>query len=82
MQCPNCGHTKQIVADSRPVKNTIRRRRVCKKCRRRFFTTETVEPVNLVAALGAMRTVRSDLHNMMTMLRQLDERLAKLEDDG
>ena len=42
MRCVKCkGETK--VKDSRSHKNTIRRRRICKKCEHRFFTFEVAE---------------------------------------
>ena len=42
MRCVKCnGETK--VKDSRSHKNTIRRRRICKKCKHRFFTFEVAE---------------------------------------
>lgn len=42
MRCVKCkGETK--VKDSRSHKDTIRRRRICKKCNHRFFTFEVAE---------------------------------------
>lgn len=42
MKCVKCkGATK--VKDSRSHKDTIRRRRICKKCNHRFFTFEVAE---------------------------------------
>ena len=42
MKCVKCrGETK--VKDSRSHKDTIRRRRICKKCEHRFFTFEVAE---------------------------------------
>jgi transcriptional regulator NrdR family protein len=42
VRCVKCnGETK--VKDSRSHKNTIRRRRICKKCEHRFFTFEVAE---------------------------------------
>ena len=42
MRCVKCkGETK--VKDSRSHKDTIRRRRICKKCKHRFFTFEVAE---------------------------------------
>lgn len=44
MKCPYCGHKDSKVVDSRPVdENSIRRRRECLSCERRFTTYETVE---------------------------------------
>jgi len=45
MKCPYCGKTKDSVIDSRTAKNgsSVRRRRRCLKCDRRFTTYEYVE---------------------------------------
>ncbi|MCD8130931.1 MAG: transcriptional regulator NrdR [Lachnospiraceae bacterium] len=45
MRCPFCGSENIRVVDSRPVdeSNSIRRRRVCEGCGRRFTTYEKVE---------------------------------------
>lgn len=45
MRCPFCHHEESKVTDSRTVieNNTIRRRRECLQCLRRFTTFETVD---------------------------------------
>ncbi|MEC7239993.1 MAG: transcriptional regulator NrdR [Myxococcota bacterium] len=43
MNCPFCKHTSTRVLDSRDAGNSIRRRRVCDACGRRFTTHERVE---------------------------------------
>ena len=49
MKCPNCGHTKSNVIDSRPTENSsIRRRRECLECKCRFTTYEIVENIPLM----------------------------------
>ena len=47
MKCPFCGHIEDKVVDSREGKegSSIRRRRECLRCRRRFTTYEHVEDV-------------------------------------
>ena len=42
MRCPSCGQTESKVVDSRPSEDgsTIRRRRECLDCGRRFTTYE------------------------------------------
>lgn len=49
MQCPYCSSTDLKVLDSRDVEesNSIRRRRECGKCGKRFTTYERVEEVEL-----------------------------------
>ena len=48
MKCPNCGFPKSKVIDSRPADNSIRRRRECVSCKRRFTTCESVEIMPLL----------------------------------
>lgn len=50
MKCPFCGEEDTKVIDSRPADegNSIRRRRQCDKCKRRFTTYEKVEAIPLV----------------------------------
>lgn len=44
MRCPACGHVDSKVIDSRPTENdSIRRRRECLLCQRRFTTYETYD---------------------------------------
>ena len=55
MRCPYCGHSVTSVIDSRlsPESNTIRRRRECENCKRRFSTQESAD-------LSFPRVVKSD----------------------
>ncbi|MBP5153871.1 MAG: transcriptional repressor NrdR [Lachnospiraceae bacterium] len=48
MKCPYCGAEDTKVIDSRPAEGTIRRRRQCEKCDKRFTTYERVEITPLV----------------------------------
>jgi transcriptional repressor NrdR len=50
MKCPFCGFLDSKVVDSRNGKDgtSIRRRRECLKCSRRFTTYERIEEINLV----------------------------------
>ena len=45
MKCPFCGYDDSKVLDTRPTDegNTIRRRRECLKCQKRFTTYEKIE---------------------------------------
>jgi len=49
MKCPYCGHLQDKVVDSREGKEglTIRRRRQCLKCNRRFTSYERIDEPNL-----------------------------------
>ena len=50
MKCPFCGYTESKVIDSRPAEEstTIRRRRECLACQKRFTTYEIIERLPLV----------------------------------
>lgn len=50
MKCPYCGSAESEVVETRASEDvdTIRRRRECLKCEKRFTTYERIENVNLV----------------------------------
>ena len=50
MKCPFCGYQESKVIDSRPAEEgaTIRRRRECLACQKRFTTYEIIEHMPLV----------------------------------
>ena len=50
MKCPFCGEENTKVIDSRPAEenNSIRRRRQCEVCGKRFTTYEKVESIPLI----------------------------------
>ncbi len=60
MKCPYCGHLESKVVDSRPAEEgaSIRRRRECLACQKRFTTYETVEslPLMVVKKDGSRQT--------------------------
>ena len=59
MKCPYCGFSESKVVDSRPAdEGSIRRRRECLQCERRFTTYETVEslPMVVIKKYGSRQT--------------------------
>ena len=50
MKCPFCGYTDSKVIDSRPAEDgtTIRRRRECLDCQKRFTTYEVIERMKII----------------------------------
>ena len=50
MKCPFCSHENTRVIDSRPAEDnkSIRRRRVCDECGKRFTTYEKIETIPLI----------------------------------
>ena len=88
MTCPYCGFKESKVVDSRPAEegSSIRRRRECLSCSKRFTTYETVEslPMVVVKRDGSRQTFdRRKLVN--GMLRACEKRpvsVAQLEKLG
>lgn len=68
MQCPYCGHTKSEVVETRDNDDldTIRRRRCCLRCEKRFTTYERVENVHL---LVVKRDGRREQYNIDKLRR-------------
>ena len=57
MQCPYCKHAETKVVDSRTSQDlTVRRRRKCENCQRRFTTHERIEefPLKVVKRNGTL----------------------------
>ena len=50
MKCPACGNPDSKVIDSRPIEDgsSIRRRRECPACQKRFNTFEVIETVQII----------------------------------
>ena len=67
MKCPNCGSPDSHVLDSRHVEegNSIRRRRECAECKRRFTTYEALDtlPILVVKKDGSREFF--DKHKLM-----------------
>ena len=77
MKCPYCGDQESKVVDSRHSEdgNSIRRRRECLVCQRRFTTYETVEtlPIIVVKRDGSRQAFdRNKILN--SMVRAFDKR--------
>ena len=48
MKCPFCGYSESKVIDSRPTDTSIRRRRECLSCEKRFTTFEEIDHQQLM----------------------------------
>ncbi len=85
MKCPYCGYGESKVIDSRPAEegSSIRRRRECLSCQKRFTTYETVEslPMVVVKKDGSRQSFdRSKvLHGMIRACEKRPVALAELE---
>lgn len=90
MRCPFCGYAESKVIDSRPAEEgaTIRRRRECLACQKRFTTYEIMErlPLVVVKRDGSRQTF-DKIKIMNGMLRACEKRpvsllaLEKIADD-
>ena len=82
MKCPFCGYLDSKVVDSRPAEDgaSIRRRRECLSCRKRFTTFEVMEtlPVVVIKKDGSRQSFdRSKLLN--GMIRACEKRPVSFE---
>lgn len=86
MKCPYCGNLESKVVDSRPSDEgaSIRRRRECLECHKRFTTYETMESLPLVVIKkdGSRQTFDKDklLGSMLKSCEKRSVPLAKLEE--
>lgn len=86
MKCPYCGYKESKVVDSRPADegNSIRRRRECLACEKRFTTYETMESLPMVVIKKDGSRQSFDRNKILSsMLRACEKRsvpLAKLEE--
>lgn len=82
MRCPYCGYPESKVIDSRPAEEgaTIRRRRECLACQKRFTTYEIMErlPLIVVKRDGSRQTF-DKIKIMNGMLRACEKRPVSIE---
>ena len=85
MKCPYCGYKESKVIDSRPAEegSSIRRRRECLSCAKRFTTYETVEslPMVVIKKDGSRQSFdkRKVLNGMIRACEKRPVSLAALE---
>jgi len=85
MRCPFCGHIEDKVVDSREAKigDTIRRRRQCESCRRRFTTYERIDEVPYMVVKKDGRREKFDRQKVLAgLLKACEKRpvpMGKLE---
>ena len=86
MKCPFCGYLDSKVVDSRPAEDgaSIRRRRECLSCHKRFTTFEIMEtlPIVVVKKNGNRQAFDRDklLNSMLKSCEKRSVPLAKLEE--
>jgi transcriptional repressor NrdR len=85
MKCPFCGHVEDKVVDSRAAKigDTIRRRRECENCARRFTTYERIDEIPYMVVKKDGRREKFDRQKVLTgLLKACEKRpvpMTKLE---
>ncbi|AIF51968.1 transcriptional regulator NrdR [Pelosinus sp. UFO1] len=88
MRCPFCGCIESRVIDSRGAEegNSIRRRRECLECMRRFTTYEMVEQSPLIVVKKDGRRVIFEQNKLLTgIIRACEKRdipIGKIEEVG
>jgi len=67
VKCPACGYTESKVVDSRPSEEyaSIRRRRECLKCQKRFTTYEVIETIPLMVVKKDQRRESFDRDKLL-----------------
>lgn len=81
MKCPSCGHAKSEVIDSRPSSDgsSIRRRRECVACQKRFTTYENIEKIPLIVIKKDLSRETFDRNKMLnSIIRACDKRQVTL----
>ena len=82
MRCPFCGDQESKVVDSRHSEDgqSIRRRRECMGCQRRFTTYETVESLPLIVVKKDHTRETFDRNKLLkSIIRACDKRQVTLE---
>lgn len=76
MRCPFCGHLEDRVVDSRETKEgeSIRRRRECTQCERRFTTYERIDEIPYMVVKKDGRREKFDRQKVLTGLLKACER--------
>ncbi len=76
MKCPFCNHLQDKVVDSRETKegDTIRRRRECAKCERRFTTYERIDEVPYMVIKKDGRREKFDRQKVLGGLLKASEK--------
>ena len=83
MKCPFCGDQESKVVDSRRSEDgqSIRRRRECLKCQRRFTTYEMVESLPIIVIKRDGTHQNFDRNKILnSMIRAFDKRKVSIED--
>ncbi len=81
MRCPSCGQLESKVIDSRPSSDgsSIRRRRECLECQKRFTTYENIETLPLIVIKKDLSRETFDRNKILnSIIRACDKRQVTL----
>ncbi len=81
MKCPMCNHQESKVIDSRPSSDgsSIRRRRECLACQKRFTTYENIETLPLIVIKKDLSRETFDRNKILnSIIRACDKRQVTL----
>ena len=81
MKCPSCGQLESKVIDSRPSSDgsSIRRRRECLECQKRFTTYENIETLPLIVIKKDLSRETFDRNKILnSIIRACDKRQVTL----
>ena len=82
MKCPSCGQLESKVIDSRPSSDgsSIRRRRECLECQKRFTTYENIETLPLIVIKKDLSRETFDRNKILnSIIRACDKRQVTLQ---
>lgn len=82
MKCPYCGHLEDKVVDSRSSQegSSIRRRRECLKCQKRFTTYEHIEGASLMVVKKDDRREAFDRNKLLSgLVKSCEKRPVSVE---
>ncbi len=76
MKCPFCSHLEDKVVDSRPARDgeSVRRRRECLRCHRRFTSYEEIEELHYMVVKKDGRRERFDRSKLFRGLNKAFEK--------
>jgi transcriptional repressor NrdR len=91
MKCPYCGKLDSKGVNSRELADTVRRRRECLSCRRRYTTFERLETTLLVIKRDGRREefdrrklfegVRKACHKRPVSVEQIEDLVSRVENE-
>lgn len=70
MNCPQCGHSRNFIKDSRKYETYVYRRRVCTKCNHKFSTVETLDERKSLEIEDHLDRIKGSLRYLEEVIRK------------